>query len=196
LATYQALDILSLNAGVANTATTGPINTRSTRAETHKTYLASAALTAPDDWGFMAGSAFYVGIIDGFGGGTSDFTDFYAGVTLRTGVEGLSLGADYNYFDDMGGVTGTDAYTAALYASFKATEKLGLHLRGEYLNATSGAGGAKILAGTATLQYDLWENVLSRLEVRWDHDASGSPFRPFNGKRNDFLIAANMVYKF
>ena len=34
---------------------------------------------------------------------------------------------------------------------------------------------AKVLALTGTVQYDLWANVISRLEVRWDTSADGSP---------------------
>ena len=26
---------------------------------------------------------------------------------------------------------------------------------------------------TATVQYDLWKNVISRLELRWDHSLTG-----------------------
>lgn len=208
LATYQALDFLSLNLGVANTAvnTAGPFGTINAKphhfgaAETEKTYLASVSITAPDDWGFMAGSVLTAGIIDGFAGGGEDFTDYYLGLTMSTGVEGLKVGADFNIFDDAAGIAGADAYTTALYASFKATEKMGVHARAEYgngNNTTATVGGVEeILAFTATLQYDLWENVLSRLELRWDHDASGGAVRPFNGKRNEFLVAANLVYKF
>lgn len=212
LATYQALDWLSVNFGIANTEVTGPINLRSARHESDKAWMTSVAITAPDSWGFLAGSAFYAGIVDGFGGALKPrSTDYYAGATLATGVEGLRVGLAYNFFDDPIG-KGSDSYTVATYVSFRAMEKLGLHLRGEY-----GHGGAipglvtplgstpEILAVTATVQYDIWENVISRLEIRWDHDASGSPFRPWGkvgaagtagGKRNDYTIAANLIYKF
>jgi hypothetical protein len=206
LATYQALDWLSLNFGIANTEVTGPLNLRSARAESHKTYMASIAITAPDSWGFLAGSAWYAGIVDGFGGALgADAKDFYAGATFATPVEGLRFGMAYNFFDDPIG-KGTDSYTVALYASFRAMEKLGFHLRGEYAHGAAVPGlvvpvgsNPEILAVTATVQYDIWENVLSRLELRWDHDSSGSPFRPWGaggGKRNDFMVAANLIYKF
>jgi hypothetical protein len=88
---------------------------------------------------------------------------------------------------------------------------LSLHTRGEY--ATSDAPGAflggntgKVFALTETVQYDLWKNVLSRLELRWDHSASGA--KAYGGtfgpggvagpatKKNAFLVAANVIYKF
>ena len=54
----------------------------------------------------------------------------------------------------------------------------------------------------ATLQYDLWKNVLSRLEFRWDHAADGSS--PYGGtapeaegtKKDSFILMANVAYKF
>jgi predicted porin len=72
-------------------------------------------------------------------------------------------------------------------------------LGGQYANGFTAQGNA-ITALTGTVQYDLWKNVLSRVELRWDHadhgnlfgsDASGTPNR-----ENAFLIAAQMVYKF
>jgi hypothetical protein len=95
------------------------------------------------------------------------------------------------------------ANATGLYASFQATEKLSFHARGEYASTDVGLLGAadKVIEGTATIQYDLWKNVLSRLELRWDHAADGS--EAFGGddpgdpeKKNAFLVAANLIYKF
>jgi hypothetical protein len=209
LATYQAVDWLALNFGVANTYNTFAINTKSSRAETHKCYMASAAITVPEDWGFLAGSTFYAGVMDGFGSVGEDASQYYAAMTIMTGIEGLRFGAAYSFFDDPSG-PGSDTWTANLYASFLATDKLGFHFRGEYghgvIPGIVGIGNSgEIMALTATIQYDIWENVLTRLELRWDHDASGNFIRPFGepadvaigqGKRNDFLVALNFVYKF
>jgi hypothetical protein len=121
----------------------------------------------------------------------------------------------------------THQEAAAIYASLQATEKLSLHARGEYfwqsgtLASRLAAGQAanlaagiistpipvlpsKVFAATGTVQYDLWKNVLSRLEVRWDHAANGSDayggdpgaVTPAPGKKNAVLVAANIVYKF
>ncbi|HEY3861257.1 MAG TPA: outer membrane beta-barrel protein [Verrucomicrobiae bacterium] len=68
-----------------------------------------------------------------------------------------------------------------------------------------GTGGPfnKVLAVTGTVQYDLWDNVITRLEVRWDHAMDSST--PFGGsdandglpnKRNELMVAANVIYKF
>jgi hypothetical protein len=60
---------------------------------------------------------------------------------------------------------------------------------------------------TATVQYQLWANVLSRVEFRWDH-VDGNAFgygqtttvssstysSPM--KKNDFMLALNLIYQF
>ncbi len=190
LATYQALEFLSVNVGVANTLTTGALNGRSGRSESHKAYMASVALTAPEDMGALAGSALYAGVIDGFGNTKAaggDQTSWYLGATIATPVEGLRLGAAFDFVQDAPGFVGSDdIWTAGLYASFKATEKLGLNLRGEYVDFDSVDGWAL----TATLDYSLWENVLSRLEARYDHGDFVA------GSDSAFLVAANLIYKF
>src|SRR4029079_16523464 len=133
-------------------------------------------------------------------------------------MKGLKLGASYDYaaFDEFGAIPDADAWAAALYASFQPEgSKFGVHLRGEYASHTPGgfgsaaagigAGGqnvlfpSKVFAMTGTVQYDLWKNVLSRLEARWDHDAtSGGSFGGSTGtatsaptpgtKKNSFMI--------
>jgi hypothetical protein len=113
---------------------------------------------------------------------------------------------------------GTTWFNAfSVYLSYQATEKLSLHARAEYMWMTEGMAAAlggvvkdpmtgevslghsgladKIFALTGTVQYDLWANVLSRIEFRWDHAADGT--HPFNDSdRNAFLLSANIIYKF
>jgi hypothetical protein len=64
---------------------------------------------------------------------------------------------------------------------------------------------SKILALTGTVQYDLWKNVLTRAELRWDHaldgrDAfGGTSATGINGpgtQKDSFELIANVVYKF
>src|SRR6266850_7531879 len=135
------------------------------------------------------------------GNGAARETHYYLGGALTTPVKGLKLGASYDYaaFDEFGAIPDADAWAAALYASFQPEgTKFGVHLRGEYASHTPGAAGpgsgfgtslgsatagsqnllfpAKVFALTGTVQYDLWKNVLSRLEARWDHDATSGGF--------------------
>jgi hypothetical protein len=64
-----------------------------------------------------------------------------------------------------------------------------------------GETNAKVWAMTATAQYDLWKNVISRLEFRWDHGDNGKYFGNSVGfstpnRKNAFMLAANVIYKF
>jgi len=226
LASYQVSSAVSFSAGIGNTI--GPvINQKANppKAESYKTYMGSVVITAPEDWGFISGSTLYAGIVNGYNNGADwDQTSYYLGATLNTPVKNLKVGAALDYLTttdyNAGDSSDVDATALSLYASLQATEKLSLHLRGEYAESdTTLLGGAAGLAGgnnkvvalTTTLQYDLWNNVLSRLEIRWDHqagdgdmvgwgnntagaDASGT--EATYSKRNNVLIAANIIYKF
>jgi hypothetical protein len=195
--------------------------------------MASLSLTAPDSFGFAKGATLYGCVINGFNAGSlaatignaNAQTSFYVGATVPTPMTGLKVGVSYDY----AGVNHQGALLAstyqndvALYTSFQATEKLSLHVRGEYFwqsrvgsplvngAATTPVGNQtavippKVFGLTGTVQYDLWKNVLSRLEVRWDHAAAGSDAygqqigNPslIGDKKNAVLVAANMIYKF
>jgi len=227
LASYPFGSAFSVSAGVANTI--GPaINERAqgpngafgvTKAESYKTYMGSAALTAPDTMGFLAGSTIYGGIVNGFSdaaandGGNGVQTSFYAGTTIATPVNGLRFGGS---FDDANqAYVRGQTWAVAGYASYQATEKLSFHARGEYLKDSSGNlfpnngdgplyySADHVLALTGTVQYDLWKNVISRIEIRWDHSMDANrAFGPTdeatgNGSlKNALMLAANVIYKF
>lgn len=216
LATYRFCDCFSASVGVANTV--GPfINERAfptqadgtpNKAESYKTYMGSIALTAPESWGFLAGSTLYAGVVNGFNsaiatGGAGDQTSWYVGSTINTPLQGLKLGAAWDcldYHDGSGNAGMGDAWTAAVYASYQATEKLSLHARGELATLPSGFGAndnTQAWALTGTVQYDLWQNVISRLEVRWDAADEGRYFQSEDHRlKNAAMVAANVIYKF
>lgn len=227
LASYQVSKAVSFSAGIGNTV--GPvINEKANppKAESYKTYMASVAVTAPDDWGFLSGSTLYAGLVNGYNTGADwDQSSYYLGATLNTPVKNLKVGAALDYLITTGYGNGSsdgdgDATSLSLYASLQATEKLSLHLRGEcaetdttLLGGTGNlsGGNSKFLALTSTLQYDLWNNVISRLEIRWDHQAGDGEMAgwgnapttvetlgstPAGTKQNNVLIAANIIYKF
>ena len=221
LASYRFCSCLSASVGVADTF--GPtINARAfapvslaapSVAESYKTYMGSLALTAPDSWGFLSGSTLYGGMVNGFGASgvnSATVTSYYLGATVATPVTGLRMGASFDYLDIDKAYN--DTYSFAGYLSFQATEKLSFHARAEYFKDKNGVlfqylnpGGAykaEVLALTGTIQYDLWKNVISRLEVRWDHSLLDNAL--FGGDTagslptvdNAVLIAANIIYKF
>jgi Putative beta-barrel porin-2, OmpL-like. bbp2 len=226
LATYKFSDEVSASAGMANTISP-QINQRNgfgTNEQT-KAFMASVTVSAPQNWGWLAGSSMSVAFMHGWTpntmpgeGGTSpgSISHAYAGVTLSTPVTGLKVGAafDYRHVDDAKDINSEyqgDTYVYGLYASYQATEKLSLHVRGEFMNDKSalfqdtsdlsGSPGAyKAYELTLTAQYDLWKNVLSRVEARWDHadtsnyyggSSAGNPVQ-----RQAWMLAANVIYKF
>lgn len=226
LATYQVFESVAVAAGVANTM--GPvINSRAqdndgtfgNDAEARKTYMGSIAFTVPDSFGFLGGSTVYAGAVDGFAGNTdNEQSNYYVGATLNTPATGLKVGASFDVADDIsvGGVDVNDGLSYALYASFQATEKLSFHARGEYADAYpalfdnnwAATANYNVIAVTGTVQYDLWKNVLTRLEVRWDHASNARPFggedpgprtaaNPDGGHlKNAVMVAANVIYRF
>lgn len=231
LVSYQFTDWLTAQAGVANTF--GPIIGERAqdygRAESYKTYMGSLAFTVPKDTGFIEGSTLYVGFINGFNSqavgqalpdGATD-SHLYAGATLNTPVKDLKLGAAFDYawlhVYGPGYNLRPWAWNIAGYASWKLTEKLSVHGRGEYYRRSVklddyldmatinrfdvGLLPTKAVETTLTVQYDLWKNVISRVEFRWDHAANGEDW--FGGttagvptRKNQYILAGNIIYQF
>lgn len=227
IASYRVNDTVSFNLGIANTTDQiidgkvgGAGVTPTYTQQSQKTYMASVALTAPESFGFMKGSTLYVGLVDGrpTGGAAPDKTWLYIGTAIPTPVEGLAVGFawDHVFIADQAGVSTRDTDALAGYVDYKVTDKLTSHLRLDYLHLggdglpgagdliTGGLGfapGDTFLTTTLTLDYALWKNVISRGEIRWDHDLGangGQHFGgfPAGGQDNDFLLALNVIYKF
>lgn len=205
LASYQVSSALSVSGGVANTFDP-TINSRAfpIKAESYKSYLGSVTLTAPEDWGFLAGSTLSGAICNGFNtvGGAVQ-THYYMGTSINTPIEKLKVGVAYDYVNideqelSTGTVEATWANAIGSYVSYGLTEKLTLYGRGEYTTSDNPIFLArKVVAATATLQYDLWANVLSRLEFRWDHAADGSAPYGDDDDKDSFILLANVAYKF
>ncbi len=208
LGTYRFSDSISASAGVANTFGTS-INDKAQnyagQAESYKTYMGSLALTAPSDWGWVAGSSLYAGAVVGFdaaaftsGQNQGHREHYYVGATIATPVAGLKTGfaVDYSHIRH---VDNNDQAAYALYVSYQATEKMSLHGRAEYLNQegtlNSPVPNNEVYALTGTIQYDLWQNVLSRVEIRWDH-SEDDQYGPNQDLKNAVMVAANFIYKF
>ena len=231
LGTYKVNDMITLQAGVADNG--NGINAMGGY-ESQKAYLATVAFTAPDSAGFMKGATFNLGIIHAvnsytYGSGTKD--NFYAGVTVPTPLTALKVGAAFDFYDhhdqspySYNGINPSDdsAWIIGLYANYQINEKASLNVRGEYVH-DDGEGPysyntfdpsyygwlpvANAEEFTATLQYNLWANVLSRVEFRWDHVEHGNAFGVnttggeyyyygYPNKANDFMLALNLIYQF
>ena len=236
LGTYQICEVVAVSAGVANTY--GPaINERNDNNPGYLAYMGSIAVTAPESMGFLAGSALYAGIVQGYNtqspanagtmdsmaaAGGFDQTSCYMGATMNTPIKELKVGIAYDYasvsVQPLSSQNEGYANAIAGYLSFQATEKLSLHGRAEYAShGGPDVPGAptRIMGLTGTIQYDLWANVLTRLEARFDRNLNGanayggsaaySIQDGFGGwidyaanptRQNNAMLALNVIYKF
>ncbi len=204
--------------------TTVPATGQGPRAESYKAYMGSVTFTAPTNWGALSGSTISGTVMTGFdpaisnptgtAGNGADATSFYIGATFNTPVAGLKAGACYDYLGipkQANGVGSSYANAVGVYGSYQLTEKMSVYGRFEYATSDTAVVGAagpinilgarKVIETTATLQYDLWKNVLSRLEFRWDHaaddsNAYGGTVAGVGTKSNSYILLADIAYKF
>jgi hypothetical protein len=222
LASYKVGDSLTLTAGVADGSNIGtlvqPINGRAAY-ETQKAYMGAIALTAPDSWGALKGATLNLGVINSVdsnwvgantGGVLNTFgtTSLYAGLMIPTPNAKLKFGSSFDYVElhnKSAANPGCDStWNVAVYGNLQATDKLSFNARAEYLD-DSDAGlicGTQAEEVTLTTQYNLWANVLSRVEFRWDHVEHGQSFDQTGhtvftpNKANAFMLAFNVIYQF
>ena len=205
---------------------------RDVGSESQKTYMASIAYELPDSAGSMAGTAVYLGFVDGLVTGDAGFdkTSYFVGATIPTPMDGLSLGAAFDYAQDTtlsqlgftpeqlsalawadGEITPEeikagenydakrDVWALAGYLSYQMDAKSVFNGRIDYVNVESTAlpEDAQFLSLTGTLAHKMWDNVLTRLEVRWDHSLK-SDFDSLVGDNNGdaVTVALNAVYQF
>lgn len=212
--------ILGVRAGIANSYSNFDyVNVRYSDSA-RLSYMGALNLIFPESTGFLEGTEVYFGVINGLedyefnNQAQPNYVNYYAGITMPLPVEGLRFGFayDYRYNDDRApAVQSTWANAFAAYLSYDVTDKLTLANRLEYANGSCGTylmGNAdytnwgtgesdKFLSDTVTVSYKLWENVLTRVEFRWDNDISGNGRATDTAdKDNAFGITGNIVYMF
>ncbi len=209
IGSYKITDAVTVQAGLAD-ATTGPVDPFSgTTTTSSKSIAAAVAFTAPDSFGFAKGATLNLGTLLNLDNGGQ--CNYYAGLTVPTPMSMLKVGAAFdlvsaanesavNHQNDSGWVLG-------LYGALQPTDKLSFNLRGEYYDLATGTASYALPFAyaatdgrgeevTATVQYNLWANVISRAEFRWDHADSGGAFSNSGKNSDSFLMAANLIYTF
>jgi hypothetical protein len=204
-ASYTFNEIVSAMVGIANSSSSF-INSKAAT-QSAKYYMALVTLTAPEATGFLKGSTLSLGYQNGAAdastGSTTHQVNYYAGFNLATPVAGLNVGAAFDYADNINGAANR-AQAYGLYVSYQATEKLKLNTRAEWAEGSPGVYGEtaknvvgdddQLVALTLTADYALWQNVITRGEVRWDHDIAGN--NGIGGYDNSLTFALNVIYKF
>jgi len=215
IGTYQICKIVSVTGGIAD-ATSG------NGALSSKAFAGAVALTAPDSWGWAKGATANIGTVLNLEKGGQN--NFYAGVTVPTPWSMLKVGGAFDLASvadegaGAGGPHNDSGWDLSAYANVQATDKLSFNLRGEFFDLEAGVNpysfgtpnlfnngtGEEI---TATAQYNLWANVISRVEFRWDHIDTGEAFGGSPGvgiggggsgpaTADSFLLAVNLIYTF
>ncbi len=211
---YQINSLFTVQAGIADVTPTSSGDSELSA----KTYVGSVAFTAPDSWGFLKGGTANVGILanpEKYGQ-----YNYYAGFTIPTPLSILKVGGSFDLVSvnnayKNGNNENDSGWVLGGYANVQATDKLSFNLRGEvydlkggvnpytteYQNKPANGVGEEI---TATVQYNLWANVTSRAEFRWDHSDEGTPFgtsSSYYGENasvdaDSFILALNVIYSF
>jgi hypothetical protein len=216
LASYKFNDIVDAQLGVVN----GWNNSDSASAVGLETGFGSKAIigrvnvTAPGGNANLANS--FVWSPDGDANGGTGFTenepafiwDVVGNWTPKFANDKLLLGfnTDLGVADDantpgLANVnSGVTWWGAALYAKYQFTKVFSLAGRGEYFHDSNGTKIGLFIPGhsvdlysfTLTAGFDIWENLLTRVEYRLDTGDSGSL------GNDDFQhqIAVNLVYSF
>jgi hypothetical protein len=145
--------------------------------------------------------------------------NYYGGLTLNTPWKQFTAGVAFDFVQNAGG--GDNGYDPAFnysyndhnnewvvgaYGTYKATDKLSFSGRGEfaeldYMGNDSYYGGysgnADLVELTGTVEYDLWANVMTRVEARWDQNLSGANNSvTSSSERASVGLYANVIYKF
>ena len=214
LGTYKIVDAVSVTLGLINaTGASSYGTTYYTPSVSSKGYVAAVSLTAPDSWGFLKGSTLSAQTIQNFEGhstGTSQYNsvnNYSVSATLNTPLAGLKFGMAYDYVQVLGNGKSPDGAVYGVYAMYQATDKLSFAARGEYLDARywvpniGGVVGTDWDTGkgsevTFTVAYNLWANVISRVEFRWDHSDNYGEYSK-NENNSDLIgVTLSLVYKF
>ncbi len=162
-----------------------------------KSFLAGLTWLLPEGFGILSGTAFSAGYVNGRERtGTMPIQNLYLAAGLPLPSETWSLA--FTYDARMLSGRGNDDSVLGVYLGHQVSEKLKLNVRGELFqegsklfsaeSATEQSDGYSL---TTTAEYLLWENVISRVEYRWDH----TDLR-VNGRENTQSWHFNVIYQF
>lgn len=140
-----------------------------------KSLLSGFTWLVPDSFGLLSGSAFSAGYINGR---TVSGADTVQNLYFAAGLPVISPKWDFalTYDSRMINGEGNDDSVWGAYMKYQLSDKTSLNLRGEVFqegsrlfSSESAAEQSDGYSLTSTFDYRLSENVISRVEWRWDH---------------------------
>jgi hypothetical protein len=162
-----------------------------------KSLLTGFTWELPSYFGPVGGSRLSLGYLNGRDLSEADpVQNIFGSLGLALPSDKWSLALTYD--SRMLHGPGNDDTVLGAHLGYQANKKLQLHLRGEHFQ-----DGSSLFSGessdeqsdgqgvTVTAEYQLWENVLSRLEYRWDHTE-----QRVNDRHNTQAWHLNLIYKF
>ena len=165
--------------------------------EDRKTFLSGLTWLLPEHFGALGGTALSAGYVNGRERtGSTPVQNLYlaAGLPLPSKVWAMAFTYDARMLNG----AGNDDSVLGAHVSYAANERATWHLRGEWFqdgdklfSAENAAEQGDGYGLTATLEYQLWPNTLSRAEWRWDHTEVR-----VNGRHNDQSWHLNLIYQF
>jgi len=201
LMSYQINDDASVALGLVNDTQSNITNADGGGSGT--AYLVSLDYTFPDSMGFLGGTELTYAAVLNAGADAAERDNQYIGLTIPLPVEGLSYSASWDNVETDG--TGKDTTLMSHYLSYAATDKITLNLRYETgnINAAGNLGTALAPADpnvdgvsdiSVGVDYQLWENVISRVEyIEHSDDGNGSTLGSKEGAES---LVFNIIYSF
>jgi hypothetical protein len=206
LASYKFNDLVDAQAGIVDGWNN--VNSPSTRdgSKLGKAFLGRVNLTAPGANANLAQTVVYSPDGEGnvYSANNSVLLYDVVGLWAPKFADGkLSVGFNLDYLAVQNGArTNTDdSYGAALYTKYQFTKIFSLAGRGEYAHGDAINPGASPVPSTdgysftLTAGFDLWQNMVTRIEYRLDKSEKGV-LNPAGTNDSQSQIALNMIYSF
>ena len=199
-ASYQLHENVGVTALLANTRdpkinATGDSGSEDDR----KTWGVALALTAPASFGFLKGAALDAAYINGHskdaGASTAqELVNYYLNASIPTPIKNLTTAVSWDILNRSG--KGNDDSVLGLHLKYKVSDKLNVAARVEIAQLQtaelSGVAGEDAVDYTLTASYDLFANVITRLEYRYT-DLKG---KATSEKENTSALFVNVIYQF
>ena len=178
LASYQVNDDLAVAVAAVNDSSNNTTNDNG--GENNAALAATVSYTLGDGTGALAGTELYGATIQDLN--AVDY--WYLQVGLPVPVEGLSLDFAADWVD---AEAGNDGEIYQVYAAYTLSDKATLNARYEW-GDDDAAGLVNMDSVAVGITYDLWDNVISRVEyMSTDEDGATD---------SDDTLAFNIVYSF
>jgi len=183
LASYQINDDTGVSVGFVNDTTSNAVNADSGGTA----YLVTLNYTLPESTGFLGGTELTYARVDGAGADGAEQDNSYLGASIPLPIEGVTYSVAWDIRENAS--TTADDNVTGHYISYAANDKATINVRYEHGNRNGGGVNYDGITSWAVgLDYQLWENVISRAEFVSD-DWDGK------GEASDKLVF-NIIYSF